>query len=357
MSDEEKQPQVNKTPKEEPQGQKNNKVVDDARSRALAEALQSSFKIVRIFMVILGVAFIGSGITKVNENEQALLLRFGVYQDPPLKPGLHFAWPYPIDEIVKIEVEEQRTIESNVGWVTAEGDEPQDSFSFTPDYDGYALTGDGNTIHIKASITYSLPVTAIDDYEFKFKGVSEFIRSALDNAVYHAAASHSALDAITIPDKIKEAISYKVREVIKANELDITLSTVTIEAVVPVGVKPAYDAFSAADAAKVKRIRDAEGEAKSTIAIAEGQAKVIESNGKTESNRLLTSVEAEAKSFNNQRPFYESNPDLFRHRLVTETMQRVLTNAVDVFYLSGRQPRIWLNRTPAKKKLNEGEAP
>ena len=68
-------------------------------------------------------------------------------------------------------------------------------------------------------------------------------------------------------------------------------------------------------------------------------------------------VEAEAKSFAIQRPFYESNPDLFQHRLVTETMQRVLTNAVDVFYLSGRQPRIWLNRTPAKKKLKEGEAP
>ena len=27
-------------------------------------------------------------------------------------------------------------------------------------------------------MTYSLPETAIDDFEFKFKGVSEFIRSA-----------------------------------------------------------------------------------------------------------------------------------------------------------------------------------
>ena len=356
MSVEEK-PHVNDNPKGDNQDQTNTNILDDARSRALSEALHSSFKIIRIFMVILVLAFIGSGITKVNENEQALLLRFGVYKEPPLKPGLNFAWPYPIDEIVKIEVEEQRTIESDVGWITAEGEDPQDSFSFAPDYDGYALTGDGNTVHIKASMTYSLPDTAIDDYEFKFKGVSDFIRSALDNAVYHAAASHSALDAITLPDKIKEAISYRVKEVIKANELDITVSTVTIEALVPVGVKPAYDAFSAADAAKVKRIRDAEGEAKSSIAIAEGQAKVVLNKGITEANRLLTSVEAEAKSFNNQLPFFESNPKLFRHRLVTDTMQRVLTNAVDVFYLSGRQPRIWLNRTPAKKKLTEGEFP
>jgi hypothetical protein len=43
--------------------------------------------------------------------------------------------------------------------------------------------------------------------------------------------------------------------------------------------------------------------------------------------------------------------------LVAETMQRVLTNAVDVFYLSGRTPRIWLNRTPEKRKLKEGGTP
>ena len=48
---------------------------------------------------------------------------------------------------------------------------------------------------------------------------------------------------------------------------------------------------------------------------------------------------------------------IFEQRLVAETMQRVLTNAVDVFYLSGRPPRIWLNRTPEKRKLKEGGAP
>ena len=357
MSEEEKQSHGNEPPKEEIQKQSQSEFLDDARSRALAEALQSSFKIVRVFMVILASAFMCSGITKVNENEQALLLRFGVYKSPPLSPGLHFAWPYPIDEIVKIAVEKERPLESNVGWLTNEEDpqEPQDSFSFAPDYDGYALTGDGNTIHIKASATYSLPEASIDDFEFNFKDTAGFINSALDNAVYHAAASHSALDAITNKSKIADAIRRQITKVLQANELEINLSSFNVTAAVPLGVKPAFDAFSAADAAKVERIRKAEGEAKSSIAIAEGQAKVILSNGKTEANRLLTSVEAEAKSFTNQRPFYESNPDLFRQRLITETMQRVLTNAVDVFYLSGRQPRIWLNRTPAKKKLKEGE--
>ena len=88
-----------------------------------------------------------------------------------------------------------------------------------------------------------------------------------------------------------------------------------------------------------------------------GQAKVIEGGGQTAANILLTSVRAEAKAFAEQRPYYEDNPGLFERRLVAEAMQRILTNAVDVFYLSGRTARIWLNRTPEKRRLKEGGAP
>ena len=362
MSDEEKQPQGGAPPTE---GKHNHdghdhsqtQVIEDARSRALAEALQSSFKVIRVFMVILAVAFVGSGITKVNENEKALLLRFGVHKDT-LEPGLRFAWPYPIDEIVRIEIKQNEDIKSDVGWITAEGDEPQDSFSFSPDYDGYALSGDGNVIHINANMNFSLSKEAIENYEFNFSDVSDFLNSALDNAVYHAAASHSAADARKNADNIlEEAIRNRITKVIEAHGLSIKVNSLTADADVPVGVRPAYEAFKAADSAKDTKVDKAKGDANSTVTLAEGQAKVILGGGKTTANRLLTSVEAEAKSFANQRPFYESNPELFRHRLVTETMQRVLTNAVDVFYLSGRQPRIWLNRTPAKKKLKEGEVP
>ena len=78
---------------------------------------------------------------------------------------------------------------------------------------------------------------------------------------------------------------------------------------------------------------------------------------RTAANILLTSVQAEAEAFSEQLPYYEENHGLFEQRLIAETMQRVLTNAVDVFYLSGRTPRIWLNRMPEKRKLKEGGTP
>lgn len=366
MSDEEKNPQGNEPPAEAHHDHEHTEVVDDARSRALAEALQSSFKVIRVFMVVLAVAFLGSGITKVDSGEQALQLRFGQFKTV-LTPGLHFAWPYPIDEIVQIPVNDSRKVpedpKKHTGWNATDGQTPAESsstFSFSPDYDGYTLTGDGNAVHVMATMNFILEESeeAIRSYEFKFNNITNFLHSALDNAVYHASASRSALDAYINQASLREDISNRIKKVVNdEHDLPIVLTSLELDVTVPVAVKPDYDAYIVVEAESQTKIRDARADATAIIANAEGQAKVILGSGKTTADRLLFSVQAEAKAFSDQRPFYESNPELFQQRLVTETMQRVLTNAVDVFYLSGRQPRIWLNRTPAKKKLTEGEAP
>jgi len=360
MSDDEKQTEA-ATPPSEKAPTSGIEVMDDARTRALTEALQSSFKVVRVIMVILAVAFFGSGITKIDNNKQALHLRFGEYKKT-LLPGLHWAWPYPIDEIVQIPVNENRTITSDVGWRTEDEETPQNSMSFQPTYDGYTLTGDGNVLHVKAEMNFSLDEKsgdAIKAYEFGFSDVTGFLESVLDNAVYHASAGRSTIDAYTKQSDLRNAIERRVEKTISGidSDLRIKINSLPIDVTVPLDVKPAFDAFLKVQQESQQKVATAKADAVSTLANAMGQAKVIEGGGQTAANTLLTSVQAEAKAFSKQRPYYEENPELFEQRLIAETMQRVLTNAVDVFYLSGRQPRIWLNRTPEKRKLKEGGTP
>ena len=360
MSDDEKQIPAIPSPVEKVPTA-NVEVMDDPRTQALTEALQSSFKVVRVIMVILAVVFLGSGITKVENNKKAIHLEFGQYKDT-LKPGLVWALPNPIHEIVEISVDEKKTITSDVGYRTAEEDEPQASMSFQPTYDGYTLSGDGNVLHVKAEMTFSLDDTkaeTIKEYRFGFSDVDEFLKSILDNAVYHASASRSAIDAYTKPSELGNAIERRVQKMIKKNSKDLQLkiNLTTPKVKVPEDVKPAFDAFLKVQQENEQKVATAKAEAESIKLNALGQAKVIEGGGQTEANTLLTSLQAEAKAFSEQQSYYEENPLLFEQRLVAETMQRVLTNAVDVFYLSGRQPRIWLNRRPEKRKLNQGETP
>ena len=49
----------------------------DAGSQALAEALRSSFAIVKVVMVALGAVFVFSGFFTVGPQEKAIILRFG----------------------------------------------------------------------------------------------------------------------------------------------------------------------------------------------------------------------------------------------------------------------------------------
>ena len=84
----------------------------DAGSQALAEALGSSFAIVKIVMLLMVVVFFGSGFFQVGPSEKAVILRFGrpvgEGKGVLLGPGLHWSFPYPIDEVVKIPITESQ---------------------------------------------------------------------------------------------------------------------------------------------------------------------------------------------------------------------------------------------------------
>src|ERR1035438_10271279 len=144
---------------------------EDAGSQALADALRSSFFIVKIVMVVLVLAFLGSGIFTVGPQQRAIVLRLGKPvgqgQSALLNPGFHWAFPSPIDEIVKIPFTSLQTAESSVGWyLTTEerrqnAPPPPPSDRLNPDSITYALTADTNIIHVVAAARYHItdPVT------------------------------------------------------------------------------------------------------------------------------------------------------------------------------------------------------
>src|SRR5258706_4188788 len=93
---------------------------EDAGSTALSEALRSSFFVVKVVMAILVLYFLGSGIFTVPSQQKAIILRFGkpvgTGPDQLLGPGLHWSFPSPIDEVVKISIGELQEVRSTSGW-------------------------------------------------------------------------------------------------------------------------------------------------------------------------------------------------------------------------------------------------
>ena len=334
----------------------------DAGSRALEEAFRSSFAIVRIVMALLIVIFLFSGVRQVGPQERAVILRFGkplgVGPEQLLGPGLHWAFPYPIDEIVPIPVGQIQTVVSTVGWYAttavaeAAGTEPPPGPDLNPAADGYALTGDGNIVHVRATLRYR--ITDPLAYKFDFVNASNDVLSVLNNAIIYAAAHSSVDDALLNNAGFKEKVLARVNDQIDALKLGITLDPGDVTVIPPRYVKSDFDAVLAAGEDKGKTILAAQGYAETAVRQAQALANSLVSGAEAQASRFVREVQADANSFTNQLPQYLVNPSLFRQRLLAETWQRILAQPNDKFLLperesgKSRELRLLLNREPPK---------
>ncbi len=337
--------------------------VEDAGSQALSEALSSSFKLVKVLMVGLVVVFFGSGIFTVNPNEVAVVLRFGVPRgtgaDQLLKPGLHWSFPYPVDEIVRVPVGQSHQVVSTAGWYAispeeqVQGVEPAALPYLRPGVDGYTLTSDGNTLHVRATVKYR--ITNPLQYAFQFSTFTNLFENVLNNALYHASARFTADDAIyKNKTAFKEAVLSHVQNGVDRYQLGVILEPSEVETSAPLEVRKAFDAVLTAEQERSKQISEAQGTRDEITRKAIGEAQALISEGTTASNRLVQAVSSEAAYFVQQLPNYNKNPGLFTEVARTETLQRVFTNSQEKLFITRRadgarrQLRLQLSREPQK---------
>ena len=149
----------------------------DTAGKSLTQALKVSFGILKLIMIAVVFLFLFSGVVQIQPGEQAIRLRFGKIQGPAedvmLKPGIHFAFPEPINEIVRIPVEKVQTLQIDSFWYYETDQEKlnperkrQVRGPLDPIRDGYCLTGsesltgeegtDYNIVHSKWTLTYKI---------------------------------------------------------------------------------------------------------------------------------------------------------------------------------------------------------
>ena len=335
--------------------------MEDAGTQALSDALASSFRFIRALMIILVAVFLGSGIFTVNPNEVAVILRLGKPAgsgaDAILRPGIHWSFPSPIDEIVRIPVGESRAVEATNCWyqVTPEmeisGQLPPSLSTLQPGVDGYALTSDGNIIHARATAKYRIADPR--RYAFGFRGATNILENALNNAVLYAAVRHTAEEAL-YKDKtgFQDAVRRRFLQTIENANLGVDLEPIQVQTFPPMYVKEAFDQVLEAEQALSEARNTSQGEAEEITRKAVGEGRALISDGITRSNMLVQTLRADAEAFSDQLADYQRNPRLFRERLLVETMFQVLTNVNDKWLLPEskdgrrRQIRLMLNREP-----------
>jgi membrane protease subunit HflK len=337
----------------------------DAGSQALTEALRSSFAIVRVVMAVLVVVFLFSGFFKVEPNQRAMILRFGKPLGEGAKallgPGLHWSYPYPIDEIEKVSVTGVQKVSSSVGWyaTTPEqelaGTEPMAGPSLNPAIDGYTLTADANIIHVRSTLSFHVqdPVR----YIFGFVGASNLVQNALNNAIVYASANFKVDDILT-KDKagFQKAIEKRATELLDKENVGVAVDQCDVQTTWPrqPTVRNAFVAVLSAQINRDKLLQEASSETNRVLTAASATSNSIVNLAESQRAQFVSDLSSRATNFINILPWYKTNADLFVQQRFNETMGRVLTNIDEKIYvperLDGKTRDLWLllNREPTK---------
>ncbi len=329
-------------------------VVEDSSTQALSEALRSSFAVIKYVMILLVLVFLFSGWFQVGTQERAMVLRLGKPAGGAdaklLGPGLHWAFPYPVDEVVKIPMGQAQTVSSSVGWyattVVAEAGnaEPPPPPTLNPAAEGYVLTGDANIIHVRGTLVYRLTEPAIR-YAFDFVNASNVVQNIFDNAINYAAANYAVDNALTRDIAgFREKVRMRIEQLAASYNLGITVDQVSLQTIPPRQLTGAFAAVLDAEVRSSKLRNDALSYENQTVSRANSQAAVIKNEGEAYKKRLLETVAAEAKNFEDLLPSYLANPEVFVKQRQLQTLQRIYASAQKK-WLSGSagQIRLQLN--------------
>jgi membrane protease subunit HflK len=338
---------------------------DDAGSQALAEALRSSFAVVKIVMVLMVVAFFCSGFFTVGPQEKAVILRFGKPvgegQKALLTSGLHWSLPYPIDEVVRIPITEIQKVSSDNGWymTTPEaelsGVEMPAGPSLNPAVDGYVITADRNIVHTRATLYYH-----IDDpirFVFDFASASNTVQNALDNALLYTAAKFNVDDILTRDVAgFKDAVQQRVSTLVEQEQLGISIDSCEVQSIPPRQLQNVFAQVTTSRENRNKLLNDAHSYENQVLNQSGAQAASITNAASAERVRYVESINAEAKRFADLLPQYQTNSALFMQLTFVQAVEKDFTNVQEKIYLpqradgKPRELRLLLNREPPQPK-------
>jgi modulator of FtsH protease HflK len=270
----------------------------------------------KIGLAILALWIITS-IYLVAPEQQAVVTRFGRVVEPRVMPGIHLSFPWPIDQVTKLKVQQlQRLV---VG-----GDIPDSVLGRTQPLQSQWITGDQNIINMRVVVQYSVSIPA--DYLFQSQDVARAVGAAVESEMARRIATRD-VDAVLTTEKaaIQEEVRAASQKRINDYRSGVLLSTINIESVTP--PPEAADAFrdvASARADAVRIVNQAEGYSNDVIPKARGEARQLIEQSEAYKEKSINTAGGDAARFTQLEAEYAKAAQVTGDRLYTEAMEQIL---------------------------------
>lgn len=288
---------------------------------------RGGFGLIWVGLVVLLAVWLFNAIYIVDEQEQAVVLRFGKYHET-VGPGLNIYFP-PFDRKFQANVTRERSYSKQ----------------------GQMLTEDENIIEVPLTVQYK--ISDLQAFVLNVEDPESSLQHATDSAVRHVVGS-TAMDQVLTEGR--EAMAGEVKERLQ-RFLDnygtgIIVTQVNLQsAAAPREVQEAFDDVIRAREDEQREKNQAESYANGVIPEARGQAQRMLEEASGYRDAVISRAQGEADRFSKLVTEYRKAPDVTRERLYLETMQEVMTSTSKVLVTgeSGQNNLLYL---PLDKMIN-----
>ena len=295
--------------------------------KAFTQVIENIIKYFKWVVLFSAVLIALSGIYRVQSNEAAVVLRFGrltgnTYEKQIKKPGLHFALPFFIDEIIKIPVQTMHEIDC----FTHFGESRNWIYSDV-ETNAYLLTGDSNVVQIRAKVMYQIQNAV---HYALYSGDAASVIDGVVSGELTRLVTHMDIDTVLTSGRahLLTELTRNTQFILDELQTGAAIANIELtEIVPPLETIRVFERVRNAAINKETSINRAREAASTLLLNAQAEAGAVKQTAITEQNARLTKVYGEIAEFNGIYDQYVINPQIILAGNFRERVGRIIAQS------------------------------
>ena len=262
--------------------------------------------LIALVLVVIAVVWAGAGVYRVEQAEQAVVLRFGKFQQV-VTAGLHWA-PWGIDTVMKVDTNQLNSMPVRATM----------------------LTEDQNIVDLDLQVQYRVE----DPQAFFLQSSSpiDTLRNAVESSLRHVVGG-SEMDKVLTDGReaIAVDVTKRLQEYLERYKTGLVVVKINIEdAHPPKEVKDAFDDVIKAKEDEERVKNEAQAYANQVVPEARGKAQRMLEEANAYKAEVVQRATGEADRFDELYTQYKKAPEVTRRRLYLQTMEQVMSKTTKV---------------------------
>ena len=279
-----------------------------------------SFPIFPVLAVIF-LIWLATGFYLVDSGSKGVVQRFGKMADETTEPGPRWHFPYPIEKVTVVNMEQVRRLE--VGYrTTGEGG----SGKAKQPHEALMLTEDENIIDLQFAVQYNL--NNAKNYLFNNRSTDDAVMSAAESAIREVVGKNKLDDLL---QKGLADTSERMQAILDNYKTGVHIISVSLQsAQPPEQVQEAFEDVNRANQDNQRQVNEGQAYANDVIPKSRGKASRLIAEAAGYKLKIENEAKGNASRFDQILAQYNNAPDVTRQRLYLDAQEQILSSVSKV---------------------------